>query len=222
MLALALLTPRRAADLLGELSRAQAAPLFGRLPQVAAAAVLAQVPSAERADLLAGFDEAAAEAVLAHAVPEVAESARRLARYPADTAGGLMPMEFLAYPWDVRAAYVVGDLRRRAAVHSRYKVQYAYVTAGDGVLIGVLRLRDLLLAPADARPTDVMTPNPVGVGAGAPLDELRRLFDRHPFFGPPVTDESGWLLGVVPARTSGRRSGKRASTTLPRTDSTVS
>lgn len=211
---LALLTPRRAADLLGELPHAQAAALFGGLPPAAAAAVLAQVPGADRADLLAGIDEAAAEAVLACSAPEVVESARTLSRYPADTAGGLMTAEFLAYPLDAHSADVVDDLRRRAAEYSRYRVQYAYVTSGDGAPVGVLRLRDLLLAPADARLADVMTPDPVGVSVGTPLDELRRLFDRYPFFGLPVTGEDGRLLGVVLRADVGEAVGERAERTF--------
>ena len=104
-----------------------------------------------RADLLGELDPEQAEAILANLAPEVAEGTRRLAEYPPETAGGLMTTEYLAYPEDARVEDIIADLRRHAERYSRYQVQYAYLTSPAGKLVGVLRLRDLLLSPPRRR-----------------------------------------------------------------------
>jgi magnesium transporter len=194
---LTLLTPRQAADLIVELPQAQAAELLEAVPPDRAAAVLGCLPGDERADLLGELDSDQSGAILANLAPDVAEGARRLVQYPPETAGGLMTTEYLAYPESARVEDIIADLRRHTEQYSRYEVQYAYVGSPTGQLVGVLRLRDLLLSAPEAPVTSVMVADPLRLRAGAPLDELARFFDRHPFFGAPVTDEEGRLLGVV-------------------------
>jgi magnesium transporter len=207
---LALLPPPQAAELLGALPPAQAAELLGAVPPDLAAAVLGCLPSDGRADLLGELDAGRAEAILAHLAPDVAAGVRRLAAYPPDTAGGLMSTEYLAYPVTVRLEDIIADLRGHAEQYSRYQVQYVYVTTPGDTLAGVLRLRDLLLSPPEAPVASVMVADPLRLRADAPLDEVARFFDRHPFFGAPVTDREGRLLGVVFRADAEEAVGERA------------
>jgi magnesium transporter len=75
--------------------------------------------------------------------------------------------------------------------------QYAYIMDDADRLIGVLRLRDLLLLERSEPVRMAMTPEPHRVRADATMDEVLRFFDRHPFFGVPVVDSDDRLLGVV-------------------------
>jgi magnesium transporter len=194
---LTLVPPAQVAELLEGLPPAQAAELLGAVPPELAAAILCCLPSDERADLLGELGAERAETILAQLAPEVAADARRLATYPAETAGGLMGTEYLAYPASARVEDIVADLRTYAERYSQYQVQYTYITSPDGKLVGVLRLRDLLLSPPDAPVTSVMAADPLRLSADAPLDEVARFFARHSYFGAPVTDGEGRLLGVV-------------------------
>jgi magnesium transporter len=192
-----LLAPSEAAALVEELSDAQAAALLGELAPERAAAIVDRLPSDERVDVLGQLGPDGAEAILRRMGSTQAESVRRLRRHAVDTAGGLMITEYLAYDERCRVADVVDDLRRHSGKYANYDVQYAYVTAADGRLIGVVRLRDLLLAPAQMPVTGVMIADPRRVKTDTHLDDLRRLFDRFPFYGVPVTDEENRLVGVV-------------------------
>ncbi len=209
-----LLSPRQAADLIVELPRAQGAELLGAVPPAQAAAVLSCLPSDERADLLGELDTDQSAAILANLAPEVAEGARRLAQYPPETAGGLMTTEYLAYPETARVEDIISDLRLHAEQYSRYEVQYAYITSPAGKLAGVLRLRDLLLSPPETPVSSAMVADPLRLPVEAPLDGLARFFDRHPFFGAPVTDEEGRLLGVVLRADAEEALGERAERRL--------
>ena len=73
---------------------------------------------------------------------------------------------------------------------------YVYVIDPDEALIGVLRLRDLLLAQPDAPAGKMMIPEPLSVDVQTPMEVLSDLFDKHSFIGLPVV-EAGRLVGVV-------------------------
>lgn len=193
------LAPGDAAGVLELMPDAQAAALVERLEPVDAAAILEELASDVRADLLVELSDAPATAILA-ALPEAsAEEARTLASYDSSEAGGMMITEYLRYPLRATVADVLADLRANAETYADYDVQYAYVITDDDAkeLAGVLRLRDLLLAPGSTPVFRLMIRKPVSVQVHATLDELRSFFREYAFFGVPVVDEAGTLVGVV-------------------------
>jgi magnesium transporter len=129
--------------------------------------------------------------------PEQASEAVRLAAYPPDTAGGLMITEFVSYPHATTVQDVIEDLHARGAEYTEYDVQYAYIVSSQGTLVGVLRLRDLLLAARGRPVSDVMIRDPLSVPDDTTLDGLAEFFDAHGFLGVPVIDRGGRLTGVV-------------------------
>ncbi len=194
---LTLLEPEDAADLIEELSDAQGAELMEDLPAEQAAAIVEEMDSDERADLLGEMDDADAEAILRRMDPEEADEARQLLEHAHDTAGGLMVTEFVVYPQDLLVGDVLDDLRTNGEAYSDYGVQYAYVSSDQGTLVGVLRLRDLVLSPNDKPIREVMIVNPVSVLVDTPLEELEQSFGRYPFSGLPVVAREGNIVGVV-------------------------
>lgn len=191
------LHPEAAADLIQELDDAQASDLVEDLPANHAAAILDEMESDHRADLLGEMDHEDAQAILSHMDPEEAADVRTLLTFESDTAGGIMVTEFVMYPNHLKVRDVLNDLHANAETYSDYGVQYAYVSSEQGRLIGVLRLRDLVLSPGHVPVTSVMIANPIYVLAHATLDELDDYFERYNFVGLPVTDDEGRMLGVV-------------------------
>lgn len=118
------------------------------------------------------------------------------ARRGRDSARDLMIEEYLAYPQDARVEDVLDDLRDKAEQYAHYDVQYAYVLSEER-LVGVLRLRDLLLSPRSMPIALIMIAEPIHVHGDARLEELKRVFDRHPLFGIPAVDEQHRMIGVV-------------------------
>jgi magnesium transporter len=196
-LLLTTLEPEDAADLLEQVPEVQAVELLERLEPEAAAAILDELPSDEQADLLGELDEADAAAILAKMDPEEARDARELVQYPYDVAGGLMIKEFLAYQDDATVADVLADMRSNAEIYQDYDVQYAYITTAQQELVGVLQLRDLLLARPTQTMRSLMLANPLSIPDQTPLDDLRATFDRYQYYGMPVVNEAGALVGIV-------------------------
>ncbi len=153
--------------------------------------------SDHRVDVLGEMDSMDAEVILGSMTRDQADEARRLLWYSEDTAGGIMITEFLAYPSSWRVADVLSDLRKNAEQHADYSVQYAYVESDARVLVGVVPLRDLVLARDDVSLAKIMIANPIYVTADASLEEIEQFFDRFGFIGLPVTDKKGRLIGVV-------------------------
>jgi magnesium transporter len=108
-----------------------------------------------------------------------------------------MTLEYLAFLDDATVAGVLQDLRVHAERYRDFVVQYVFVVSPSGELLGVLRLRDLLFARRDQPIRELMIPRPKSVRDTAPLDELRVFFEKNPFYGVPVTDEQGRLVGIV-------------------------
>jgi magnesium transporter len=111
---------------------------------------------------------------------------------------------------------VLTDMRAGAARYSDYDVQYAYVVSRAGILLGVLRLRDLLFARGEQHVRDVMLAPPLRVPVRASLEDLRQFFAEHAFLGVPVTDDDGRLLGVVKSAAVEEAMEERAGRTLLR------
>ncbi|GMW02332.1 MAG: magnesium transporter MgtE [Candidatus Hydrogenedentota bacterium] len=194
---LTLLPPDEAAGILAILPEVQGAEIIEELTPEQAAAILDEMESATRADVLGSLEDMDVEAILKAMDPAQAEDTRVLLNYDPDTAGGLMITEFLYYEEDQTIADVLSDLRTNADTYADYGVQYVYVVSHEKKLVGVIRLRDLVLSPGLTPLVDVMIKNPLNVNVKTSLDDLRQLFDQYNFFGVPVVDDAFQIVGVV-------------------------
>jgi len=191
------LRPEQAAELLEQLPGALAAGAIQELDPRAAAPILEELPSDDRADLFGQLDAHETEAILAEAAPETAESVRRLLEFPPDSAGGRMLTEYVAVPasWTVRQ--LITHLRENVDRYADFGVQYVYALGEQDELVGVLPLRDLLLARETQSVRGLMISDPISVHTQTGLDTLFELFDRHAFLGIPVVDDAHRLVGVL-------------------------
>ena len=194
---LTLLDPETAADVVEHMPWPQAVTAVSMLDVTAAAAIVNELPSDKRADMIGALDEDAAAAIVAELAHEDAADVRRLTGYAGDVAGGLMVTEYLEYSVSATIGEVIADLGENAERYADYEIQYGYVTDESGQLVGVLRMRDLLLSPRSRAVRAVMIPSPESVLDTSPLADLVAFFDDHGYFGVPVVDSGGRLCGVV-------------------------
>ncbi len=192
-----MLGPELSADLIEQLPEIQVAGIMDGLSPDKAASIVDQMPSDSQADLLGDLSKEHTEAILEKMDEEEAEHARSLMEYEEHSAGGLMIKEYLSYPVNLKVNDVFEDLRENDEEYSDYDVQYTYITDLEGKLIGVLRLRDLILSKKNQSVENIIIHNPLSIGVQTPLDELVAFFDGHNFIGVPVVDENQKLVGVV-------------------------
>lgn len=192
-----LLPPDLSAELIQHLADEQAADVIEELPAEQAAAIVDELESDDQADILGELKEDDAEAILDRMAPEEASDVRERLEYATDTAGGIMITEYLVYSRQTSIGDVIEDLRANRERYAHYDVRYVYVADADELFQGVVRLRDLLLAPGSEPLASLLIAEPDVVNVSAPLEELEGLFDHTRYSAVPVIDDAGLLEGVV-------------------------
>lgn len=212
--------PSRAAEALETLEPADAVRIIQLLPEAAAAAalknllpqkagrLLARLPAQHAVTLVQRLSPRHAAIVFSH-MPE--RSAKRLAAllpqelaaaiaetlsYPRQSAGRLMHGDFLSFRTGLRVEEVIARLRQLA--RGQVPLSYCYVVDEADKLVGVLNMRDLLLAEGAAPVESVMITKVLKVSPFTDREELVTLFAKKHFLTVPVADNDGKLLGVVP------------------------
>ena len=204
-----LLGPKQSAAVISEILDFGSADIVDRLPSDRAAPIVKEMTPDQQAVLLKKIGEDDAEAILHEIKPNKAKKIRKLMSYPENTAGSLMITDYLAYDSHLQVKDVLDDLRHHGEQYSDYDIQYAYVVAHTEKLVGVLRLRDLLMAPRQQLISEVMVKDPLSVSVHTSLRDLRDFFRQYTFLGVPVVDDSGHLVGVIRSSSVREAANKR-------------
>jgi magnesium transporter len=194
---LELLGPEKYASIISKISGLGAADMVAQLTSEQAAPIVNELPRQLQVNLLRRMKKSRASEILHAIKPQKVKKLERLMRYPENTAGGLMITEYLSYPEDMRVREVLDDLREHGETYSDFDIQYGYVVSKTGHLSGVLRLRDLLMAPRDRLLSETMIKSPLHVNINASLRDLKDFFRQYTFLGAPITDDEGKLVGVI-------------------------
>jgi magnesium transporter len=160
-----------------------------------AADILEEMSPDDAADLVADLSDETRDEILALMEREEAAEVRELLGYPEDTAGGIMTTEFVSVPATLSAAQTIDRLRELEP--DAETIYYVYVTDEEGRLVGVLSLRDLIVAPPATPIGDVMIKEPVAVGVLADQDEVAQVVAHYNLLAVPVVDDEGRLAGIV-------------------------
>jgi magnesium transporter len=180
------LAPSEAAARLAEVSDAQAAELVRALGP------------ARGNDLLLALDDDRRRAVLAAAPHDFGRQWAQNLTYPADSVGRLMDPPQPVFPPQLTVAETTARIRE--LVKTTF-VTYGFVTGANGGLLGVVTMRDLLLAGDDERLEAVMLRDPFALRPElSVVDAARQMVARH-FPVYPVCDADGRLVGTVRGRT---------------------
>ncbi|HIE09840.1 MAG TPA: magnesium transporter [Armatimonadetes bacterium] len=191
------LDPGRAAEIIEGLPRGLRREVLEGLPLKEAAEILRRLSSDDSADVLLELDPKRAEAILNTLSPEERERARRLISYPDDTAGGRMATEFVTATEDMTVEEAIEHLRKEAPFAE--SVYYLYVVDKEGRLVGVLSLRELILAPGGAKLGEIMRRDVVAVRVDQDQEEVAKVVAENDLLAVPVVDQGGRLVGIVTA-----------------------
>jgi magnesium transporter len=193
--------PSRLDDLAAEvaaLAPAEAAELVGALPDVEAADLLRKLSPTVSEDVLSALDDERRIAVIAAAPLAEGRQWTENLTYPEDAVGRLMEPPQAVFPPELTVAQTIERIRELVKT---VFVTYGFVTDPGGVLVGVVAMRDLLLASHEQRLDDVMLRSPFSLQPDLPLIDAMKKVVNHHFPVYPVCDAGGRLVGVVRGRT---------------------
>ncbi len=181
------------ADILEELEEEAAAEIASRLDTEDLARIVDEMEPDEAADLLGDVPPERAAQVLA--AMEAPEKVRPLLAHADETAGGLMTSAEVLLHKDLTAGEAIAYLRSVAPESET--VYYLFVVDEELKLVGVVSLRQLVVASPSARVAAIMDSSVIRVRADADQEEAARLMSRYDLLALPVVDEQDRLLGII-------------------------
>jgi len=111
------------------------------------------------------------------------------------TADALMSSDFLATKKTTSILEVLKDIR--SSKHAPHSLSYVYLLDDERTLLGVVDLRDIVLAADRVLLGDIMVAPVVSAQRDDTREDLAELFARYQFHLIPVVDEHDRMLGVV-------------------------
>ncbi|MBS4026041.1 MAG: magnesium transporter [Clostridia bacterium] len=183
------------ADLIQELDHEDQQLIISEISAKKTAQILTEMSSDDAADLVGELDDEKRQELLALLDDEEAIELRELLQYPENSAGGLMTTEFVVIPKAYTACEAIDKLRELAP--DAETVYYLYVVDEEEKLIGVLSLRDLIVAGPETIIAEIMYERVVSVPTDMDQEEVARVMEKYDFLAVPVVDMSMKLVGIV-------------------------
>ena len=150
----------------------------------------------DAADLVEEMPANVVRRILTQADPEMRSSINQILRYPENSAGSMMTMEYVA----LRPSMTVGEaiLRIRRQGVDKETIYTCYVIDTDRTLLGIVTVKDLLLAEDDeTKISDIMISNLISVSTQDDQEEVAKMFSKYNFLALPVVDGENRMVGIV-------------------------
>ena len=146
-------------------------------------------------DLLEEMPASVVKKLLASASPEVRNDINHLLRYPEDSAGSLMTVEYVDLKENLTVSQAIDRIRKVGV--DRETINICYVLDSRRELIGTVSLRRLLLSESDQLIGDIMHENVIAISTMMDQEEVAGQFKKYDFTSMPVVDNENRLVGII-------------------------
>ena len=160
-----------------------------------AAGIINNLMADDAADLLEEMPANIVKKLLANASPEARRDINHLLRYPEDSAGSIMTVEYVDLKENLTVAQAIERIRK-VGVDSE-TINICYVLDAQRRLKGTVALRYLLLSDDDEIIGDIMHENVIALGTMMDQEEVARQFQKYDFTTMPVVDNENRLVGII-------------------------
>jgi magnesium transporter len=192
---LSALHERKAADILAFLEPEVQGAIAARLGRGELARIVAAMAHDERADLFNRLSEAEREALLPALAAAEREDIRKLASYPERSAGSIMTSDYAALAPELTVAEAIAKLRREAP--DKETIYDAYVIDEARRLVGVVSLRDLLVARDQATVGEIMRREVIAARVEDPRELVAQKIAEYDLLALPIVNGDEKLVGIV-------------------------
>ncbi|MBE5856630.1 MAG: magnesium transporter [Lachnospiraceae bacterium] len=146
-------------------------------------------------DLLEEMPASVVKRLLAGANAETRRDINHLLRYPEQSAGSLMTVEYVDLKEGQTVQEALARLRKNGA--DSETIETLYVLDPSRKLVGIVTLRDLLFADPDSIIGDIMEENVISVTTLTDQEEVASQFKKYDFTAMPVVDNENRLVGII-------------------------
>ena len=150
----------------------------------------------DAADIVEEMPANVVKRILKAADPEMRKSINQILRYPEDSAGSIMTTEYVSLRPNMTVEEAILRIRRQGV--DKETIYTCYVTANDRTLMGLVSVKDLLLAEDDEmRIKEIMTTNIISVSTQTDQESVARMLSKYNFLCLPVVDGEQRMVGIV-------------------------
>ena len=173
-------------DIIASLDIAKVVPLITTMTSGQAADVLSAIPHSQAEDILEAIS------------PEMAKKVRAIMERQEEKVIHYTTQKILKFLPETLVEYVQNDYPN----HARGKdvIMYIYVVDKSEHLLGVVDLKELLIADDKSSLAAIMAENVITLNTDSTLKDASREFERYGFRAFPVTDDENRLVGAIPYR----------------------
>ncbi len=190
-----LLKKDEAVDIFSYMSSNTQEKLIETLSDQEVATIVSKLYIDDAADLIDELPANLVSKVLQNASPTKRKAINEILKYPEDSAGSIMTVEYV----DIKSGLTVKECfdRIRRIGLNKETVYTLYVVDADRRLIGVTTVKELLMRDYDTCINDFMEDNVITVTTNEDKEEVAKMFDKYDFLALPVVDNENRLVGIV-------------------------
>lgn len=156
--------------------------------------VISELYLDDAVDIIEEMPASVVTRMLANSDEETRKTINELLKYPEHSAGSIMTTEYVSFTADCTIEKAFQELRRVSI--DKETIYTCYVT-DRRQLIGVITVKDMLLAELNASVGSIMEKNVISVSAYSDKEEVARMFDKYDFLALPVVDNENRIVGIV-------------------------
>ncbi len=132
--------------------------------------------------------------ILRNTDEETRKMINQVLNYPKDSAGSLMTIEYVNIKKEMTVGTAISRIRHTAV--DKETIYTCYVTE-NRKLIGMVSVKDLLMAEDAMQIENIMETNVIYVDTHEDKEEVVKIFNKYDFLAIPVVDKEERLVGIV-------------------------
>lgn len=156
--------------------------------------MLAQLFIDDTVDIIEEMPANVVSRILKNSTTGERKAINAILRYPRDSAGSLMTIEYVSLHKDMTVSEAFEKIRKVGV--NKETIYTCYVTENRR-LIGVVTVKDLFMAEEDDKISDIMETNIISVDTHEDKEVVGQMFSKYDFLALPVVDNEERLVGIV-------------------------
>ena len=184
-----------AADVFADLELDNQQYIIRSLSDREASNIIDNLMADDATDLLEEMPANVVKRILANASPETRADINHLLRYPEDSAGSIMTVEYVDLREDMTVGEAIERIRKKGV--DSETINICYVVTKQKILVGTVALRYLLIMKPDDIIGDIMNTNVISINTMTDQEEAARMFQKYGFTAMPVVDNESRMVGII-------------------------
>ena len=169
--------------------------IINSLSDKEAANVIDNLMADDAVDFLEEMPANVVDKILANAKPDTRQAINHLLRYPEDSAGSIMSVEYVSLKENLTVNQAIEHIRK-VGLDSE-TINICYVLDAQRRLVGTVALRYLLLSDGDEIIGDLMHENVISINTLMDQEQVAAQFKKYDFTAMPVVDNENRLVGII-------------------------